>query len=383
MGPTLIPSDITITRIQHASLEGIRPRVIGRNSRLSMHGQRVTDPIAHIETSAGISGWGWSRADEDAARELVGRRLHDVFDPQTGTRDPFLAFDFPVWDLVGQVLGTSAHALLGDDGPNPVPVYDGSIYIDELDPETGGTNDVRPMLDAVKMGMATGFRAFKVKVGRGHKWMEARAGVRRDIEVLRAIRDLIGPEQRLLIDANNGYTPAQAREVLSQVADCDIHWVEEPFPEDRDECVSLKRFIEQEGWSTLVADGEGSEPHDAAFTEIVRAGGIDVVQFDMRGYTLTKWLRYLPVLEETGALAAPHNWGSHLSGFYIAQFGRGCARFSAAETDQMVMPAVVAADYELVDGMRKVPDTPGFGLTLDPDVFGEALTRDDAWTVGE
>ncbi|MAG96369.1 MAG: mandelate racemase, partial [Rhodospirillaceae bacterium] len=186
-----------------------------------------------------------------------------------------------------------------------------------------------------------------------------------------------------LIDANNGYTPAQAREVLSQVADCDIHWVEEPFPEDRDECVSLKRFIEQEGWSTLVADGEGSEPHDAAFTEIVRAGGIDVVQFDMRGYTLTKWLRYLPVLEETGALAAPHNWGSHLSGFYIAQFGRGCARFSAAETDQMVMPAVVAADYELVDGMRKVPDTPGFGLTLDPDVFGEALTRDDAWTVGE
>ena len=362
-------------------LTGRRPRVIGRNSRRHGHGQEAQDPIVRLHTSAGVAGWGWSRASQGDAQGLVGKRLHEVFDDATGTADAFLMFDFPLWDLAARLLGKPVHSMLGDAGPEPVPVYDGSIYIDELDPDTGRDDGVQPMLNAVRMGLDAGFRAFKVKVGRGHMWMERRAGLRRDVDVLHAIRELIGPDMRLLIDANNGYTPAEARQVMHEAGDTDIFWFEEPFPEDKTECVAFKGFIQDGGWQTLVADGEGSEDRDAELTEIVRAGGIDVVQLDLRRYTLTKWLRYMPVLADTGTLSAPHNWGSHLSGFYIPQLARGCGRFAMGETDIMAMPDVSAEGYELANGMRSVPESPGFGLEIDAGSFERGRQRGDAWDV--
>ena len=376
-----IPSDVTITRIDAATLEGRRPRVIGRNSRRSFHGRVVQDPVVRLYTDPGVVGWGWSGATAAEAHALVGKRLHEVFDEGEGTSDDYLPFDFPLWDLAGRVLEKPVHTMLGDGGSGPVPVYDGSIYIDELDPDAGRDDGLEPMLHAVRMGLGAGYRAFKVKIGRGFRWMESRAGLRRDVEVLHAVRDLIGPDMKLLIDANNGLSPAEARQLMHDAGECDIYWFEEPFPEDKVESAAFRSFMREGGWHTLVADGEGSEAQDAEFAEIVRAGGVDVVQFDLRQYTLTRWLRYMPVIAETGATTAPHNWGSHLSGFYIAQFARGTPHFAAGETDIMSMPSVMADGYDLVDGMMRVPDTPGFGLELDDDAFETARRSEGAWVV--
>ena len=170
-----IPKNITITAAAGATLEGTRPRVIGRNARLPVHGQTVSEPVVRLYTDAGVSGWGWSQATPEDAGRLIGRKLHEVFSPNTGAHDDLLMFDFPLWDLAGQLLGSSVHAMLGDAGSTPVPVYDGSIYIDELDPETGRDDGIEPMLRAVSMGMDASFRAFKIKVGRGYRWMEPEA----------------------------------------------------------------------------------------------------------------------------------------------------------------------------------------------------------------
>ena len=106
-----------------------------------------------------------------------------------------------------------------------------------------------------------------------------------------------------------------------------------------------------------------------------------MVQFDMRHYTLTRWMRYMTVIAETGALTAPHNFGSPLSGFYIPQFARATRHFATGETDIMTMPGVTADGYDLVDGMRMVPDTPGFGLELDDAAFETARRERGGWVV--
>ena len=108
----MIPRDIAITKAEAAVLDGMRPRTVGRNARLPVHGRRARDPVVRLHTDAGTVGWGWSRATADQARQLVGRRLCEVFDPASGTADAFLAFDFPLWDLAGRVLGKSVHAML-------------------------------------------------------------------------------------------------------------------------------------------------------------------------------------------------------------------------------------------------------------------------------
>lgn len=363
-----------IIRVEGTTLVGTRPRLVGRNAIRDVHGRFARDPVVRLVTDGGVTGWGWSNATPEVARRLVGRRLSELFDLQTGTRDEALSFDFPLWDLGGRLLGKPVWALLGDRGTHPVPVYDGSIYIDEFDPVTGKDAGITPMLDAVQAGYESGYRAFKVKIGRGYRWMEPKAGFRRDVEVIRAIRELLGNEPCLLLDANNGYTFESACAFIREVADCRIFWFEEPFPEEKDADVAFRRFLRETG-EILLADGEGSEGKESVFTEILRAGGVDVVQFDLRGYSLTRWLRYLPLLEETGTFAAPHNWGSHVSGFYIAQFGRGCPRFAMGETDPMTMPGVDASSYRLREGVLHVAESPGFGLELDADVFR------DGWAV--
>lgn len=359
-----------IVRVEGTTLVGTRPRVVGRNAVRDVHGPFAWDPVVRLETEGGLAGWGWSNATPEIARRLVGRRLSELFDLRTGTRDAALSFDFPLWDLVGRLLGKPVWALLGGRGTHPVPVYDGSIYIDELDPVTGKDAGLAPMLDAVRAGYELGYRAFKVKVGRGYRWMEPEAGFRRDVDVIRAIRELLGSEPFLLLDANNGYTFESACALIREVADCHIFWFEEPFPEEKNADVRFRQFLHETG-NALLADGEGSEGKESLFTEILRAGGVDVVQFDLRGHSLTRWLRYLPLVEETDTFTAPHNWGSHLSGFYIAQFGRGCPRFAMGEVDPMTMPGVDASAYRLREGVLHVPEAPGFGLELDADVFRE------------
>jgi len=375
-------NEARITRIEGVTLSGTRPRVVGRNARLGVHGRHGSDLVVRLHTDTGATGWGWSWAKKDAAptRNLLGQRVADVFDPATGTRGPFLALDFPLWDLAGRLLGRPVHAMLGDAGPGPVPVYDGSIYFDDLDPETGKDRGIGPVMEAVAMGLEHGFRAFKVKIGRGHKWMDAKEGVARDVKVLEAVRGRVGSEVRVFVDANNGYTPDGARDLMGRVRDLDLYWFEEPFPEAKDACVAFRGFLREGKYGTLLADGEGSDQHVDAFTEIVRAGGIDVVQFDLRGFTLTRWRAYVPVLEETGTVSAPHNWGSHLSGFYIAQFARGCGRFALGEIDTMTMPEVLSTGYRLADGMMTVPDAPGFGLDLDEERFARRVTE-AGWTL--
>ena len=75
-------------------------------------------------------------------------------------------------------------------------------------------------------------RSFKIKVGRGARHMPLEAGTRRDIAVIKAVREAVGPEATILIDANNGYNFNIARRVLAETADCNVFWLEEAFHED-------------------------------------------------------------------------------------------------------------------------------------------------------
>ena len=166
--------DSTIISVKRIVLQGKRPRVIGRNARLDVHGQYARDPIVMLETDSGLKGWGWSRASRQDADRILGKRLDQLFNPETGTVNECLMFDFPLWDLAGQARNQPIYEMLGAGGVNPVPVYDGSIYIDEIDPKTGADAGLQPMLDAVQAGWNAGHRAFKIKIGRSHKWMEKR-----------------------------------------------------------------------------------------------------------------------------------------------------------------------------------------------------------------
>ncbi len=124
----------------------------------------------------------------------------------------------------------------------------------------------------VQSGWDSGYRNFKIKVGRGARWMPAAEGLARDALVIRTVREAAGANARILIDANMGNTLNSARQLLAETADARIYWFEEPFPEDLPLNQALKEFIRENGWDTMVADGEFHPPPPAFSTWSKRAG---------------------------------------------------------------------------------------------------------------
>ncbi len=90
-----IPRDMTIVRVEAGVIAGSRPRIVGRNARWDVHGQLVREPVVRLHTDAGVVGWGWAAATPEAGQRLVGRKLHEVFDLESGTADDFLASSTP------------------------------------------------------------------------------------------------------------------------------------------------------------------------------------------------------------------------------------------------------------------------------------------------
>ena len=363
-----IPSDLKITRIVSFDLVSERSKVAGKNSRLGVHGKQATDRMVRLFTNAGLEGIGNCRTGEKELAQLLGKNPFDFYTSSNQRiTGPMGAGTMPLWDLIGKVLKKPVYELLGGAGPKKVPVYDGSIYFSDLLPEY--TN--KPLdrfKEEIDMGMAIGHRAFKVKIGRGAKWMPAKEGYTRDEDVLKTIRKHAGPKILIGVDANNGYDQAKTKQLMEELSDYNFAFLEEMFPEHIEIYLELKRFIRQHGWETLIADGETQSKLEA-YKPFIEAQAIDVFQGDMNRFGFEGILIEADWCKPQGLQVAPHNWGS-LVGYYMQlHVGRAITNFYRAEHDPLANDVLIADGYNIRNGSASVPDAPGFGLQINEEKF--------------
>ncbi|HZX04505.1 enolase C-terminal domain-like protein [Kribbella sp.] len=340
----------TISSITTVQLGYEYLRTIGRNSFLGSHGSGGSMTAYVVETDRGATGWGLPLSDGDPG-PLIGRPLADLIDPERGVVDPAAEFlDYPLHDLAARILDVPVYAMLGGAGSPRVRCYSGGIYFDDLE---GGLDAIRANL---AQDHAFGFRDFKLKIGRGHRWMEPRAGLQRDIEVTRLTRELY-PDAAILVDGNDGFTLNGLLEYLDAVADCDLYWIEEPFPERRPDLQALHERVPA---LPRIADGE-YDPNVQHVLSLAADGLIDVALMDVIGHGLTAWRHTMPLLK---AEASPHAWGLPLKTLYAAHLSAGLGNTPIIEG----VPGPNA--YTLEDGHVLLTEEPGFGLTLDRALAG-------------
>jgi len=280
-----------------------------------------------------------------------------------------------LWDLAGKILKRPVYELLGGKEPGKVPVYDGSIYFSDLLPQYAAKWQDR-FKEEIDKGMEAGHRAFKMKIGRGYKWMDRREGDARDVEVVETIRKHAGDDVRLGVDANNGYDLAIAKRFLERTAEFRLDFIEEPFPEQVAQCLELKAFIAEQGWKTMLADGEGTNDVEA-YRPFVNAKALDMLQGDMYGLGIEGILAEAAMAEPQGIRVAPHNWSSLLSLFMQVHVGLVIPNFYRAEHDPVHSDVLIYDGYKIMDGSCSVPDAPGFGLALDESRFGRVPVNFD------
>ena len=363
-----------IDRIECVPLIGTRPRQAGCNSRLQVHGLHVRPPIARITTDDGATGFGLSRLSEEDTAELVGAPLSEAFDPENGVSERFRGLEYPLWDLAGKLAGKPVYEMLGgepdEDGVFRARCYDTSLYIDDL--HLTDDNEAAALIASEALeGKARGHTAFKIKVGRGAMHMPLQQGTHRDILVIRAVRNAVGPDATILIDANNGYNLNLTKHVLSETADAKVYWMEEAFHEDASFYANLREWLNSEGLETKIADGEGGASLN--LLQWAEEGLVDIIQYDIFHPGFTRWLELGPQLDEWNVGSAPHHYGGHYGNYVSCHLSAAIQGFEFTEWDEADTPGLDDSGYSISDGLVSVPNSPGFGLNLDEEIYARAV----------
>ena len=197
--------------------------------------------VVKISTDDGLVGWGeGSTAVEALTPLLIGEDPMD----RTGLWErcfqalynannfvgiggsALSAIDIALWDLAGKATGLPVCDLLGGRVRKRVAVYSTGLYYTEGEFPDRLLDEARGYVDA-------GFEGMKTKIGG--------LSLEDDLQRVAAIRDAIGPEVKLMVDANLAYSPTTAIRIGQQLAALDVFWFEEPVnPRDIDGLLLVK-----------------------------------------------------------------------------------------------------------------------------------------------
>jgi D-galactarolactone cycloisomerase len=355
-----------ITDIKFTTVKLNYPRLVGKNSRLDVHGYGPESGVHILYTDKGASGWGLNRGSQKALTdkfELIReRQVSELIVPETGVTNPQLeSYDFSLYDLAGKILDKPVYRLLGKRKPYTHLCYSGMIYFDDLEPvdKPAGLDKI---LEECHWDYNYGYRQLKLKIGRGNRWMDKENGLKRDIEVTKLVSKNF-PDCGILVDGNNGFTIDEFLQYLEGIDGTKLFWIEEPFHETINDYAMLNSWMITHNYKTLLADGE-ADPDENVLNQLWSQKILNVNLQDISGYGFSRWIPLMKQVKAWGILASPHAWGLAIKTNYISHF---CGAFGSTATIEGVTSVsddVDLTDYKLRRGKLIPSSKPGFGMEL-------------------
>jgi L-alanine-DL-glutamate epimerase-like enolase superfamily enzyme len=261
--------------------------------------------------------------------------------------------DIACYDIMGKALGKPVHALLGTARRDRVVPYASTLFRDTPD----------GMRDAARKYMSQGFKA--VKFGWGCFGKDRAT----DVALVRAARETLGKDRALLVDA--GWTlPRTVDETIGlcrAIEPFEPFWIEEPcHPE---EYASYRAVAEAS--PIRIAAGE-QEATPWGFDLLIRQGKVDVAQPDLSrcgGFTVAR--KVIELAKDAGCEVCPHAWMSDLLTAASLHFNAVLPEALFQEynvSDDPLSQALCKTRLRFEDGVLAVPQAPGLGVEVDPDV---------------
>jgi L-alanine-DL-glutamate epimerase-like enolase superfamily enzyme len=319
--------------------------------------------FVRLETDQGPGGTGFvstvgtgghavaEHLKQDLTDRLIGQDAHrfealwdDLFWATHGTVRGAItglamsAIDIAIWDLRGRALGVPLWTLAGGHS-NRVPAYNAESGWLEL--------SLAQLVEGAEEALEAGWSGIKIKVGK--------ANPHEDRERAKAVRETIGPEINLMIDANQSMTRAEATRLAHLLEPLDIYWFEEPLPADD---VAGHALLAQ-ATSIPLAFGESLYTL-TQFREYLSAGVTGFVQPDAtRVGGVTPWLKIAHLAEAFNTKVAPHV-RTELSVSLAAAVPNG-----AYVEQHSVLGSITTSQLEIIDGIAFAPAGPGIGIEWD------------------
>jgi len=347
-----------------------------------------TATLVRIEASDGTVGWGecWrpvagtrETVEEVLAPHVFGEdpraveRLYDrLYDAGRATYQTVVplpaisGIDLALWDIAGKLRGEPVATLLGGRRREAVRPYATGHYFPKV--EDVETVYEKVVTEAEANADAVG--AVKLKTGLSLLGY----GPEEDVELVRRVREAVGPDVTVMVDANYAYDRTDARRVGRALEAQGVHWFEEPVaPEDLAGYARLSETLE-----VPVAGGECHTPPE--FDRLFERGGLDVAQPDaciVGGLTPAR--RIARRAHDHGVPVVPHVWGTPVALAASLQLvatlpGRPWLEFDRSPNPlrEELSAEPFAPDDE---GLVAVPDGPGLGVEPDEEAIERYLVE--------
>ena len=340
-----------------------------RQSRKSFGINVLGTLVVEIEASDGTVGFSITTAGEigafivekHLARLLEGQRVTDIekmWDQMYkstiyyGRRGVVLntisGVDLALYDLLGKIRQEPVYALLGG------PVRDELVFY-----ATGARPD-----KAKELGFIGG------KMPLHHGPAEGEEGLRKNIDIIRDMRDKVGDDFWLMLDCWMSLDVDYATRLAHKASQYGLKWIEEALlPDDYWGYAQLKRQVPP---TMLVTTGE----HEATrwgFRHLREMNAADIIQPDV-GWCggITELLKISAMADAHGVMVVPHGSSVYSYHFVVTRTNSPFAEFlmmheTAEEVIPMFSPMLLNEPVP-VNGRLVVPETPGFGVELNPDV---------------
>jgi len=274
------------------------------------------------------------------------------------------------FDLVGRESGLSCVDMLGGRQRDRIAAYDTTLYHQDLvDPEKGAGQ----VAEEAAASYRDGYREFKIKTGRGGRWMLPKDGMERDVEVVLAVREAVGPDCKIMVDANFGYDGHMdlLEDFVRETLPANIFWLEEMITADVSNYRLFRNMRDRLGCGAMLVCGEVDRtPISPVFADLASEGLIDGYQPDTVGAGFTNWQDIERQLEPTGVRSIPHNFGNGNFGTRaVIIYGAASKSFITLE-DERHLPNVYKADgFTFENGSYAVADAPGLGLEVSEETY--------------
>ncbi|QDU11913.1 cis-3-hydroxy-L-proline dehydratase [Gimesia aquarii] len=264
------------------------------------------------------------------------------------------AIDIACWDLLGQLTGMPVCDLLGGRYGEDITLY-----------RAISQRPAEEMAENIAQYRAEGYRRFQLKVG-GHP--------DDDIARIRAAREVLEPEDKLVADANTGWLMHEAMRVVNAVKDIDVY-IEQPCL-TYNECLSIRRnttlpFVLDEVIDSTAAilQGASDSAMDVVNIKISKFGGL----------TRAKQARDLCVSLGI-AMTLEDSWGGDIVTAAIAHLAQGTPpefQFTSTDFNSYVTTSIAEGAPQRVGGRMSASTSPGLGIRPRMDVLGDPVWTSD------
>ncbi|HWB86390.1 MAG TPA: L-rhamnonate dehydratase [Bryobacteraceae bacterium] len=262
------------------------------------------------------------------------------------------ALDIAIWDILGKAARQPVFRLLGGRTKPKIPVYASRLYSQKLE-------DLAVEAQKYK---DQGYRAMKLRFGWGPT--NGAAGMQRNVELVRTVREVIGHEIDLMSDAYMGWTLDYARRMLPLLEPYHLRWLEEPvIPDD------IQGYSELKSFGRIPIAGGEHEHTVYGFRQLLEAKAVDYIQFDTnRVGGITQARKVCALAEAHSVPVVPHAGQMHNFHVVMASYNSPMAEFFPqvdVEIGNELFWYIFDGEPKPMDGYIDLcDDVPGLGLTI-------------------